>query len=245
MRKTSKSFLERSAAQYNSEINKGWEGLFDKKTSYKYKIMRNCLQGESVLELGCADGRMTQKLARDFKKVIAVDGSSTFIKETQKKVNFPNVQFICSFFEDFSPNDEFDIIVMTNILEHVDDPILVLKKAKAWLRHGGKVFVVVPNANSIHRMIGVKMGMLNRVDSLNDQDNMLGHKRVYTPDLLKEHIHAAGFEIEKFGGCMIKPLSNRQIEAQWSDELIDAFFALGEDFPELCSEIYAVLKKSE
>lgn len=242
MRKTSKSFLEKSAAQYNSEINKGWERLFEKKTSYKYNILRMYLQGESVLELGCADGRMTKWLARDFKKVTAVDASSTFIKEVQEKVNSPHVQFICSFFEDYSPNEEFDIIVMTNILEHVDDPILILKKAKKWLRQDGKIFIVVPNANSIHRMIGVKMGMIDHTDSLNNQDIMLGHKRVYTLKLLKKHIIKAGFLIERTGGCMIKPLSNRQIEENWSNELIDAFFDISDDLPDLCSEIFLITK---
>jgi hypothetical protein len=42
---------------------------------------------------------------------------------------------------------------------------------------------------------------------------------------------------------MIKPLSNRQIEEQWSDEQIKAFFDLGDDMPEYCSEIFLIAEK--
>jgi hypothetical protein len=88
--------------------------------------------------------------------------------------------------------------------------------------------------------VGVKLGILEYPHSLSKQDKILGHFRVYYPDEVRRHVRQAGYRIEKFGGLMVKPLSNRQIASQWSDELIDAFFALSEDFPELCSEIYIV-----
>ncbi len=241
--KQDKFILENSAQQYHTEIVKGWEKLYIKKRYFLYQAFKKYFQGKKVLELGCADGAMTQWLIHDFESVTVVDGSEVFIKEIREKINSPYVTFICSLFEEYSPTEKYDSILVSHILEHVDEPVLLLKRIKKWLASEGRCFISVPNADSLHRLIGVKMGMLTEKDSLNEQDLLLGHKRVYTPQLLKSHIASAGYHIIKYGGIMIKPVSNRQIEAEWSDELIDAFFKLGEDLPDLCSEIYAVISK--
>jgi 2-polyprenyl-3-methyl-5-hydroxy-6-metoxy-1,4-benzoquinol methylase len=245
MKKQQSNFLDSSASQYHNKIIKDWEKLYLKKWKFLYSKMRQTTHGNSVLEMGCADGIMTQWLVRDYSDVTVVDGSDVFLQHVSSRIQAPNLHFDCALFEEYIPNRQYDIIMITHILEHLDDPVNVLRRIKDWISPDGQVFVAVPNANSIHRLIGTKMGLLKSPNSLNDQDHLLGHKRVYTPKLFRSHIHEAGFEIEKFGGCMIKPLSNRQIEADWSDELIEAFFALGDDFPELCSEIFAVLKLSQ
>ena len=50
----------------------------------------------------------------------------------------------------------------------------------------------------------------------------------------------AGYRIEIFGGYWIKPISNAQIDAQWSAEMLDAFMRLGERYPDIAAEIYVV-----
>ena len=50
----------------------------------------------------------------------------------------------------------------------------------------------------------------------------------------------SGLTIEIFGGYWLKPVSNSQIEATWSDELLDAYMALGERYPDIASEIYVI-----
>jgi len=242
MKQQQSDFLDSSASLYHSKIIKDWEKLYLKKREFLYSKMRQNTQGSSVLEMGCADGIMTQWLVRDYPDVTVVDGSDVFLQQVSSRIQAVNVHFECALFEEYSPNRQYDIIMMTHIIEHLEDPVTVLRRTQNWISPGGQIFVTVPNANSIHRLVGTKMGLLKTPDSLNHQDLLLGHKRVYSPESLKTQIYEAGYDIEKFGGCMIKPLSNRQIETDWSDELIDAFFALGEDFPDLCSEIYAVLK---
>ena len=50
----------------------------------------------------------------------------------------------------------------------------------------------------------------------------------------------AGLAIEKSGGYWLKPLSNRQIEATWTPQMLDAFMQLGERYPDIAAEIYVV-----
>ncbi|MGA2298968.1 MAG: class I SAM-dependent methyltransferase [FCB group bacterium] len=239
-----KEFLEESANSYHKTIIKDWEKLYYKKRENLFSVLKPYHLPGNALELGSADGILTQWLCKEFTSLTVVDGSELFLKQLKQKVKAKNIKLVCSLFEEWETKEKFDNIFMTHILEHLDDPVLVLKRAVKWLSKKGRIFIAVPNANSIHRLIGVKMGMLSKKDSLNEQDVILGHKRVYTPKLLKSHIRKAGLKIIKSGGCMIKPLSNRQIEAQWSNELIDAFFAISEDLPDLCSEIYIIAEKT-
>lgn len=195
------------------------------------------------MELGCADGLMTQLLVNCFKKVVAVDGSNEFCQITRAKVKADNLEVVCSLFENYEPKRTFDTIVMAHILEHVYDPILIIKKIQSWLGEHGVALIDVPNAISIHRQAGVKMGLLNGPDELNDLDKKLGHRRVYTPDTLQKDIQEGGLKIRKRGGVFLKLLTNSQIEKWFTKEMMDAFYELGKDYPGIAAEIYAVCEK--
>jgi 2-polyprenyl-3-methyl-5-hydroxy-6-metoxy-1,4-benzoquinol methylase len=235
--------IEETAELYDACIIKGWEMLYQEKRKRLYRIMSDYFIGDSVLEMGSGDGEITRHLFDRFKKVTVVDASEKFLNIIRHKIKNDCLQLVQAYFEDYKPSSLFGTILMTHILEHLDDPVLVLRSAYSWLTEGGRAIISVPNANSLHRQIGVKMGLLPSCDSLNEQDRMLGHRRIYTPQLMEEHIKQSDFRIIKFTGLMLKNLSNRQIQQQWSPELIDAHFQLGFDYPELCSEIIYILER--
>lgn len=235
--------IEETAELYETCIIKGWEKLYQEKRKRLYRLMTEYFIGDSVLEMGTGDGEITRYLFDRFSSVTVVDASEKFLNIIREKIGNERLLLVQSYFEDFRPTNRFDTILMTHILEHLDDPIAVLRMANSWLNEGGRAIVSVPNANSLHRQIGVKMGLLPSCDSLNEQDRMLGHRRIYTPQLMEDHIRQSGFRVLKFTGLMLKNLSNRQIEQQWSPELIDAHFQLGFDYPGLCSEIIYILER--
>lgn len=210
---------------------------------YRAKTLSPHFKGSKVLELGSADGLMTEILVNNFKRVIAVDGSAEFCKITRDKIKADNLEVICSLFEDFEPIEKFDTIIIGNILEHVENPVLIMKRAKEWLRDNGVILIDVPNADSIHRQAGVKMGLLKRVDELNKLDKKLGHRRVYTWETLQKDIIEAGLKIKEMGGAFLKPLTNSQIEKWFSEKMMDAFYELGKEYPEIAAKIYAVCEK--
>ena len=238
-------FLDQSASVYQNTIIAGWQKLYIQKREYLYQTLKQYHLPDKVLELGSADGVMTERLCQDFNKITVVDGSKEFLEKISRHINHPELCLVHSLFEDYNPTERFNTIYMNHIIEHLEDPVAILKRSQNWLANDGRVLIAVPNANSIHRLVGVKLGMLAKKDDLNEQDVLLGHKRVYTPELLKDHVEKGGFKVIKYGGLMIKPISNRQIEKEWSQELINAFFALSEDLPDLCLEIYIVGEKNE
>jgi 2-polyprenyl-3-methyl-5-hydroxy-6-metoxy-1,4-benzoquinol methylase len=129
---------------------------------------------------------------------------------------------------------------MSHVLEHIADPIFILKKIFGWLKPGAVLLVSVPNAKSLHRLVAVQMGLLKSEYELNTRDVELGHYRVYDKPLLMEHAQKAGFKILESGGYFLKPVSNGQIESNWNQEMINGFYKVGKYFQENCAEIFVV-----
>lgn len=207
---------------------------------YRYMDLKKYYRGSTCLELGCADGEGTQYLPESFSKVVAVDGSQRLIDIAKKRVTDPKVRFIASYFEKLDTKEKYDTVILFHILEHVDDPVEILKLAKKFLKKGSVLIVDVPNANSIHRHIGVKLGMLKSVYDLHEGDLSIGHQRVYDLKTLRQDVEKAGLKIIKEGGIYLKPFSNGQMKQIVDDEMLKAFVELGKKYYRLSANIYMV-----
>lgn len=204
---------------------------------YGYLSLKPYFKGQSALELGPASGYMTKYLREDFNELHIVEGSLDLLNMIPE---YENVKKSHSLFEDFESVEQYDTIIMSHVLEHISDPVFVLRRIKQWLKPGGRILVAVPNAKSIHRLAAVQMGLLETEYTLNDRDFQLGHYRVYDIDSLKKDLNVAGYTILASGGYFLKPVSNGQIDANWSEEMIEGFYKLGNQFQENCAEIYVV-----
>lgn len=225
--------IERAAEWYAAE-----QLELDKRLLIRrYAASKPYFVGSSCLELGPAEGLMTARLVSDFSAVTVVDGSAVLLSQIPDRENLIKIH---SLFEDFKPAAAFDTVIVDHVLEHVEHPVQLIRSALDWVAPGGRLIVGVPNANSIHRLAAVKLGMLRHQTSLNERDLALGHRRVYTSESLSSDLNSAGAEILHLGGVFLKVLSNRQLQNQWTPELIDAFMDLGTDYPEISAEIFAI-----
>jgi 2-polyprenyl-3-methyl-5-hydroxy-6-metoxy-1,4-benzoquinol methylase len=228
--------LEHVAGWYSSQT-----GFYGKLVRYGFLSLRPHFRGDTCLELGPADGQMTGMLLEAFHRVTSVDGSATFCDRLRERfAGEERHEVACALFEDYEPAERFDVVLGTHILEHLEDPVATLARTRDWLRPDGRVIMLVPNALSIHRVVAVEMGLLSAPDALNDLDRQLGHRRVYTPQLLRSHLEAAGLGVEATGGNFLKPLSNGQIEQWFDDRMLDGFWRAGRRYPEHAAEIFAV-----
>lgn len=171
-------------------------------------------------------------------KLTVVEGSALFCEQIKKKL--PSVNVANALFEEFEPEQKFDSIILGHVLEHVEDPVDILKRAKNWLNSEGEIFAAVPNARSLHRQAAVIMGLLRSEDELNEMDVHHGHRRVFSPESFRKIFTEAGLKIKIFGGYWLKPVSNSQIEKTWNNEMLQAFMSLGERYPDIAGEIYVV-----
>jgi trans-aconitate methyltransferase len=231
-----KQKVEDAAAFYNQSILN-----FDYQLAeFNFLSLKPFFKGSLALELGPASGYMTKLLVNEFDKLHIVEGSESLLKQIPE---YPNVKKFHSLFENFETKDRYDTIIMSHVLEHIEDPVTVLKKIYNWLDANGTFLVSVPNAKSIHRMVAVEMGLLTSIYELNSRDHELGHYRVYDLDILKDHLTTVGFKVKETGGVFLKPLSNGQIEKNWGPEMINGFYKVGKYFQEYCAEIFVVCTK--
>lgn len=206
----------------------------------RYRTIQKYFTGKTCLEIGPAQGITTASLKDDFEILHVVDGSKKLLDLIP---DYPNVVKFHSMIEEFEAPIRYDFILMDHILEHVEHPVPVLKKVMTFLKKGGIIIVGVPNAKSIHRLAAVKMGYLKDIYELNQRDHELGHFRVYDFEMLASDIIQGGFSIREKAGVFFKPLSNKQIQDHWNDDMIEGFYQLGADFPENAAEIYIVAVK--
>lgn len=215
-------------------------GVNGKLEKYRIQTVLENARPGTVLDVGCADGVMAKALFPKF-EVTAIDGSAILIRKAKKMA--PKVKFIHSLFEDFELWGKYDNIVLSFILEHVEKPRKLLEFAKTRLTKTGRIIILVPNANSIHRMVGQALGVIENLDDLNPTDIAQGHRRVYDLKSLRSEITRANLKIVKTGGYFIKPLAESGM-IDWDEKLLDAFYAVSRDLPtKYCAEIYAVCKK--
>ena len=213
-------------------------GLDIKLIEFQYPLFKQYFTGSTCLELGPATGYMTRLLVHDFKTVHAVDGSQKLLDQIAPVVNLIKT---CSLFEQYEPPQRFETIMMNHVLEHIEQPVELLKKIKNWLAPYGVLIVGVPNAKSFHRLAAVEMGLLDTEYQLNARDHELGHYRVYDFNLLEQAVKEAGFAVKKKNGTYLKFLSNAQMEKSMDDSMMLAYHKLGNQFIENCAEIILVL----
>lgn len=118
----------------------------------------------SVLEIGCGSGDLLEEFRRSGWNVLGSEISKSAI-ELMKTKNLSNM--VLNFQKD-QINDQFDVILLFETLEHVPLPIELLKFCKRALREGGIVFGTTPNSCSINsRLLGSSWSIYGLPEHLN------------------------------------------------------------------------------
>ena len=202
---------------------------------YPKRILQRLTPDRSILELGIGHGFTAQIFHEVASRHVLIEGASVVID--QFRLEHPEID--CDihhcYFEEFESQELFDYIVMGFILEHVDDPRLVLKKYSQFLNPDGKLFVAVPNGKSLNRRIGHAMGKIDDLYDLNANDIAMGHQRQYCVDTLTADLETSGYRLTHLEGIYLKPLPLPVLQGM-SDaaENFRALLHVGVDFPELC-----------
>ena len=197
----------------------------------------------SVLELGSFRGDFTRRLLAHFDDVTCVEASAKAIEEARRALD-AKVEFFNDVFEKVTLPRRYANIVMTHVLEHLDDPVAVLRRVnEEWLVEGGRFFLVCPNANAPSRRIAVKMGIIAHNAAVTPAEAEHGHRRTYSLDTLERDALLGGLEVLHRSGIFFKALANFQwdqlLEAKIiSPEYLEGCYALGQEYPDLCSSIF-------
>lgn len=197
-------------------------------------------ENKSALEVGCGSGSSTEKLCKIFDDIEVIEPSQKNV--TLLKSRVPDVKCHEVLLENFSTTRKYDFIFFLNVIEHVEDPVESLKLLAGLIRHEGLIFISGPNCMSLNRRAGYKMGVLDNYEKMAPKDYEVGHRRLYTVDMLRDHCDQAGLKVLSMKGMYLKPLSEAQMIAL-GDAAVRAFYSLGEEIPEYCASLLAVATK--
>lgn len=202
---------------------------------YPRRVIARCGHAKSLLELGVGHGFTSKIFADACDRHVVIDGSSVVIEQFRRNTPDFKGEIVEGYFEDYSINETFDVIVMGFILEHVDDPDLILARYRSFLKPGGKLYVAVPNAKSMNRRIGLELGLIDDIYSLNANDMALGHQRQYCRETLTAAVQRTGYRVTHEEGIYLKPLPLGVLKTLTDfDANLQALLKVGIDFPDLC-----------
>ncbi len=117
------------------------------------KITKNIKGNElSVLDVGGGTGWLINTLKKADNRFI--DCNIVDIDEKAKKIaQDKGYNFYLGRIEDVNFNKKFDLILMLNLIEHVVDPLIILKKAKELLKDNGLILIKTPNVSSLDSIL--------------------------------------------------------------------------------------------
>lgn len=154
------------------EIRHPWE---TSRLAAVRKILKGVIkEGLSVLDLGCGDGFLALSLfSGTGAKVVAIDSNFTSRRAAELTAIDPGIKFAKS----VKGDERFGLILLLDVIEHVDRDAAFLKKTvNERLAEGGKVLITVPSFNAL----------------FSGHDRFLGHRRRYSLNELSSLIEKAG-----------------------------------------------------
>lgn len=111
----------------------------------------------SILDVGCGAGLLTNALAIEGHRVTGVDLSASSLqvasrRDTTRSVDYLEANAYCLPF----PNHSFDVVCAMDVLEHVEEPSLLIAEASRVLKSGGIFFFHTFNRNFLSYLFAVK-----------------------------------------------------------------------------------------
>lgn len=176
--------------------------FYNKKSPYKMNATRkrNIIDlipagVKMVLDIGCGEGDLALALKEGGYVVTGVDLSSRALERAAPALhdsfcfNIENTEWPRELVE-----KRFDLIVASEVLEHLFDPATFLNKAGCLLAPDGKIIITVPNFLFWKKRIRLAFG-----DFQYEEKGLwdLGHIRFFTIKTARDFFKKEGFIIEK------------------------------------------------
>lgn len=147
-----------------------------------------------VLDVGCNRGQTGQILKEKTGcRVIGIDNSRQAVKQAKKVLDRVILADVES--NHLNPGKtQFDLIILSNILEHLKNPLAVLQGLKKYLKPEGCFLIAVPNIAFWSVRLDLLLGKFNYQEvGIISQE----HLKFFTAATLKKLVEKAGLKIKK------------------------------------------------
>ena len=112
----------------------------------RIKNILNCLdKKDNVLEAGCGDGYLLNKIAQKVNSLTCIDINQNRIKTAKKLANRSTITFLKEDITTMTLNKTFDKIICSEVLEHIFNYKLAIKNLSYHLNFNGELIITTPN----------------------------------------------------------------------------------------------------
>jgi SAM-dependent methyltransferase len=101
--------------------------------------------GRRVLDMACGEGYGSNVLARGAESVVGVDANPEAHEHARLRYTRQNLRFERGMVESHGEPGAYDAVVFLQTIEHVQDPVAVLRHFRSLLADGGVAYVSTPN----------------------------------------------------------------------------------------------------
>jgi 2-polyprenyl-3-methyl-5-hydroxy-6-metoxy-1,4-benzoquinol methylase len=119
---------------------------FRLKLDYKYRNLTRPSTADSfLLDIGCGEGNFLKQAANSGWKTLGIDVDGIAIARARQRglaVLEGGIEALTG------RHDEFDVITMSHVIEHVHDPLTMLEASYRLLKPGGRLWIETPNIDS-------------------------------------------------------------------------------------------------
>jgi 2-polyprenyl-3-methyl-5-hydroxy-6-metoxy-1,4-benzoquinol methylase len=180
----------------------GWTSSSPRSSSYLFEDLKFLLASEkksTILDVGCGNGDMANNLIDLGYDVVGIDASSSGIAAANLRNN--NRFYI----QDISssslplglPSSTFDVVISTEVIEHIYDPRSYLRLCKSALKPGGRLVLSTPYHGYVKNCA---LAMTNKMDSHFTALWDGGHIKFWSVKTLTQALSECGFEVVEFRG---------------------------------------------
>ena len=171
------------------------------------QINNRNIRNLKILDVGCGGGIICEPLARLGAKVTGIDFAPNNIKAAKihSKKNKLKINYINKDIEKSKLDEKFDIILMFEVLEHLDNWKKTIKNIKKNLNKDGMVIISTINRNLISKLFAINLAenILNWIPKGTHDYNKL-----IKPEELKNTLSKENFQFNNIKGLIFDPLSN-------------------------------------
>ena len=162
----------------------------------------------NILDIGCGGGLLSEPMSRLGGNVTGIDASEKNIASAKihAKQNDLNISYFCNSPENFNSNKKFDVVLNMEIVEHVEDVNLFIKKSSELLKKNGLMFVATLNRtlkSYIFAIIGAEYILRWLPIGTHEWNKFL------TPEELTNFGQKNSLLAENIDGMVFNPISNR------------------------------------
>lgn len=147
-------------------------------------LLEHLQESQEVLDVGCNSGELTFLISKKAKRVTGIDYDSNLIQEARERYGNPGIEFIKGDAMTFltKNNVKFDVIILSHIAEHLDDPGALLNLCK---RHCTYIYIEMPDLDRTH--LNIYRRVVKSSLMYSDADHIWELDRAGLQKLLHDH----------------------------------------------------------